>query len=277
MGRPGSALEPEPDLVVIGGGAGGLAAARAGARRGARTLLVQQGPLGGDCTFSGWVPSKALIEAAARGAGFTEAISATHAAVEAVAAAENDDVLAREGVEVLHAWATLGSGRQVDVDGTTLCLRNVIVATGACPAVPPIPGLDELDYLTNENVFELDAPPQSLAVLGGGAIGCELAQAFHRLGVRVTLVEGLDHLLPREEPEAARVITTVLGREGVDVRTESKVTRAEPLDRKDAARLHLAAERRSRPTGCSSPWDAAPTRTTWAWTRPACRRSGGSS
>ncbi len=130
MSKPGGGVEGEPDLVVIGGGSGGLAAARAGARRGARTLLVQQGPLGGDCTFTGCVPSKALIEAAARGAGFAEAITATHAAVEAIAATENDDVLAREGVEVLHAWASLRSARQVDVDGTILRPRKVIIPPG---------------------------------------------------------------------------------------------------------------------------------------------------
>lgn len=164
---------------------------------------------------------------------------AVRAAVETVAASEDEAVLAKEGVEVLHGWASFRSPREVDVDGSVVRPRRVIVATGAGPAVPPVPGLESLDYMTNENVFELEAAPESLAVLGGGAIGCELAQAFGRLGVRVSLLEGLDRLLPREEPEASEVITFVLGREGVDVRTGSNVARVEPLGPKGAARLHL--------------------------------------
>lgn len=232
-------FDTEPDLLVIGGGAGGLAAARAGVRRGARTLLVQHGRLGGDCTSTGCVPSKALIEAAGRGVSFAEAMAGAHTAVETVAAAEDDEVLSREGVEVLHGWVTLRAGRQVEVEGTILRPRRIILATGARPAVPPIPGLEEVDYLTNESLFELATAPVSLAVLGGGAIGGELAQALQRLGVKVTVVEGLDRILPREEPEASKVIAGVLAREGVDVRTGAKVARVEALERKGAARLHL--------------------------------------
>ncbi|MGH9286417.1 MAG: dihydrolipoyl dehydrogenase family protein, partial [Acidimicrobiales bacterium] len=116
---------------------------------------------------------------------------------------------------------------------------RIIIATGATPAVPPIEGLADLDYLTNENVFELDQQPSSLAVLGGGAIGCELAQAFRRLGSAVTLIEGLDRLLPEEEPEASEVIADAFAAEGIDVRVGRNVTRIEPLERKGAARLHL--------------------------------------
>lgn len=236
--RPGR-VERDPDLLVIGGGAGGLSAARAGVGRGARSVLVQNGPLGGDCTFTGCVPSKALIEAAGRGRSFADAIAAARRAVEAVAATEDDDVVRREGIDVVHGWATFRSPWEVEVDGTLLHPGQVVVATGGRPAVPPIPGLDELDYLTNENVFDLDAAPASLAVLGGGAVGCELAQAFGRLGVTVTILEGLERLLPREEPDASEVITAVFHREGIEVRTGSNVERVEPLERKGAARLHL--------------------------------------
>ena len=230
----------DPDLMVIGGGAGGLSAARAGVRRGARTVLVQSGRLGGDCTFTGCVPSKAVIEAAARGASFDEAIAFAHRVVEDIAATEDDEVLGREGVEVVHGWATFHSPRDVDVDGEPWRPRKIIIATGAGPAVPPIPGLADLDYLTNENVFDLDAAPGRLVVIGGGAIGCELAQAFGRLGVGVTLVESAHRVLPREAPDVSAVIAKVLTREGIDVRTGSSVARVVPLKTKGAARVHLA-------------------------------------
>jgi pyruvate/2-oxoglutarate dehydrogenase complex dihydrolipoamide dehydrogenase (E3) component len=229
----------ERDLIVIGGGPGGMAAARAGARAGARTLLVQRGPIGGDCTFTGCVPSKALIEAAARGESFPEAMVAARRAVETIAATEDDDVFRRDGVDVLHAWASFRSPTELDVDGSVLTCRRFVVATGTGPAVPSIEGLSELAYLTNENVFELEERPPALAVLGGGAVGCELAQAFGRLGSRVTVVEALDRLLPREEPETSEVIAEAFAAEGIDVRVGCKVVKVEPLEGKGAARLHV--------------------------------------
>jgi pyruvate/2-oxoglutarate dehydrogenase complex dihydrolipoamide dehydrogenase (E3) component len=233
-------IDSHADLVVVGGGAGGLAAARAGARRGARVLLVQQGPLGGDCTYTGCVPSKALIEAARRRDPFDRAIAAARRAIEVVAATETDDVLQREGVEVAHGWATFREPGVLDVDGTVIRARRVVIATGARPLVPPIEGLDETDHLTNETVWDLDASPPSLAVLGGGAVGCELAQAFARLGSTVTVIEALDRILPHEDPEAAAVVTEALTADGVAVRTGRTVARVEPLARKGAVRLHLA-------------------------------------
>jgi pyruvate/2-oxoglutarate dehydrogenase complex dihydrolipoamide dehydrogenase (E3) component len=227
------------DLIVIGGGAGGMGAARAALRRGARTLLVQSGPLGGECTFVGCVPSKALIEAAARGATFADAVAAVRRAVETIAATETDEVFAREGVDVVHGWATFRSAHEIDVDGRKLRASHIIVATGSRPAVPPIDGLDGVDVLTNETIFDLDDLPGSLAVLGGGAIGCELAQAFARLGSRVTVLEALDRLLPKEEPDASEVIAAVFAAERIGVRVGERVSRVEALDGKGAARLHL--------------------------------------
>lgn len=229
----------ERDLIVIGGGAAGMAAARAAARAGSRAVMVQHGPIGGDCTFTGCVPSKALIEAAARGATFSDAMASARRAVETIAATEDDDVFRREGIEVVHARARFCSPTALDVDGSVLTSSRMVIATGAGPTIPPIEGLADLDYLTNESVFELDEQPSSLGVLGGGAIGCELAQAFRRLGSAVTVVEGLDRLLPKEEPEASEVIADVFTAEGIDVRLGRKVVRVEPLERKGAARLHI--------------------------------------
>ncbi|MBW3555844.1 MAG: FAD-dependent oxidoreductase [Actinobacteria bacterium] len=221
-----------------------MAAARAGVRRGKRTLLVQDGPVGGDCTFTGCVPSKALIAAAGAGAGFSEAMASAARAVKIIAAGEEAEVFRREGVEVLEGRARFRSRNEIDVDGQAVGADRFVVATGAAPAVPPIPGLRELDHLTSDNVWDLQECPATLAVLGGGAIGCELAQAFARLGARVTVIEALDHLLSKEEPEVATVMEGVLRREGVEVRAGQKVVRVEALGSATgatatAARIHV--------------------------------------
>lgn len=232
-------IDHAPDVLVIGGGAGGLSAARTAVRRGATATIVQDGPLGGDCTFTGCVPSKAVIEAASRGDSFRAAMAAAASAVETIAATEDDGVLRREGVGVVHGRARFVGPRSVDVEGTVFRPRHVVIATGAKPAIPPIPGLDEVDHLTNETVFGLDDAPASMLVLGGGNIGCELAQALHRLGVVVTVVEGLDRLLPREEPEASKVVTEVLEREGVEVVLGAKVVSVEECGDKRTVRALL--------------------------------------
>jgi pyruvate/2-oxoglutarate dehydrogenase complex dihydrolipoamide dehydrogenase (E3) component len=216
-----------------------MAAARAAARAGVRPLLVQLGPIGGDCTFTGCVPSKTVIEAAARGESFAAAMRAARRAIESIAAGEDDDVFRREGIDVLHGWATFRSPHQLDVDGSVLRSRRFVIATGTQPAVPPVDGLAGVDYLTNENVFELTDLPASLAVLGGGAIGCELAQAFRRLGADVTVIEALDRLLPREEPEASAAVAEAFAAEGIELRTGQRLQRVEPLETKGAVRLHL--------------------------------------
>lgn len=216
-------MDRDYDLIVIGGGAAGLAAAQAGAAARARTLLVAEGEIGGECTFTGCVPSKTLIEAAARGASFTEAAAAVRKAVAAIAATETAEVLARRGIEVVRSRATFTSPREVIVDGRALRARGFVVATGSRPAVPPVSGLSGVPYLTSENVFDLTELPASLAVLGGGAVGCELAQALARLGSQVTLVEAAPRLLPAADPAAAEVISEIFAAEGITVRVGSPV------------------------------------------------------
>ncbi len=227
------------DLVIIGGGAGGLVAAREARQRGAGVLIVQDGPVGGDCTFTGCVPSKALLAAAASGADFDDAMSRVHRAVSKIAATEDAAALAAEHIDVIDGFARFESPTSIEVGGRRIRSKRFVVATGARPAVPPIPGLRELPPLTNENLFELSSRPDSMIVLGAGPIGCEMAQAFARLGTTVTLVEALERILPREEPDASAVITEALVADGVDVRAGSAVSRVERLANGQVC-VHLA-------------------------------------
>jgi len=223
MTRPGVGNRT-PDLLVVGGGAGGLSAARAAAQRGADVVLIEQGRLGGECTYTGCVPSKTLIAAARRGCTFEEAMTAVHHAVESVAAEVGDEALHRDGVRVVHGAARFTAPGVVDVDGGAWRSRRVVLATGSRPAVPSIAGLEHVRLLTNENVFELRHRPGRLGVLGGGAMGCELAQAFQRLGTAVTLIEIESRLLPGEEPQASAVVEHALRRDNVDVRVNTRLT-----------------------------------------------------
>lgn len=212
------------DLVVIGGGAAGLAAARVGRRRDATVALVSSGPLGGDCTFYGCVPSKTLIESARQGLDFPAATGRVHATVQHIAATENAAVLRRERIEVIEAPARLAGPGQLDVAGSGLHYRRLVIATGSVPAIPPIQGIDRVGALTNETIFDLTTQPAALLIIGGGPIGVELGQAFARLGTAVTIVEAADRLITREEPEASTVIAAALAADGVHLRTGHQVT-----------------------------------------------------
>ncbi len=227
------------DLVVIGGGAGGMGAARTGVRRKKRTLLIQDGEIGGDCTFTGCVPSKSFIAAAGKGRTFDEAMASAHRAIETIAATEDAAVFRREGIDVREGRARFVSSNEVEVDGIRIGADRFVIATGAKPAVPDIDGLRALDHLTSDDVWSLTALPATLAVLGGGAIGSELAQAFSRLGAKVTIIEAADRLLSKEEPEVSAVIEGVFRREGIDVRTNQKVSKVEEIGPGGRARVHV--------------------------------------
>jgi pyruvate/2-oxoglutarate dehydrogenase complex dihydrolipoamide dehydrogenase (E3) component len=224
------------DLIVIGGGAAGLGTARAAVRTGARTLLISDGQPGGDCTFYGCVPSKTLIESAKQGLSYRVAAQRIRDVVAQIAATEDPAALRREGIDVLLGRARFTGPGRIQADSRALTARRFVIATGAGPAIPPIPGLDAVPYLTNETIFDLPALPASLAVLGGGPIGCELAQAFARLGSQVTVIEAEARLLPGEDPDAAQVIAAVFGRDGIGVRTGSRVDRVSA----DGGQIRLA-------------------------------------
>ncbi len=207
---------------------GGISAVRTAHRAGKKALLISDGPPGGDCTFTGCVPSKALLAQAKAGASVASALEHVRRSIETIAAAESSDVLRGEGIDVIEGRAELLADKRVVVGGDTFSADNIVLATGASPLVPPIPGLLDSPYLTNETVFAIDRAPATLGVLGGGAIGCELAFAFAQMGVRVTIFEAMDRLLAREEPEASDVVAQALRAAGVDVRVGQKVTNVRP-------------------------------------------------
>ncbi|MDP9240059.1 MAG: FAD-dependent oxidoreductase, partial [Actinomycetota bacterium] len=223
------------DLIVLGAGATGLGAARGARQAGHSVALVEQDRPGGDCTHYGCVPSKTLIETARRVAalrdgetrGYRGSVEVDFPAVmkhvqSVIAEVEQDEspsLLAREGIDLVMGHATFTGAHTVSVDGTVLTGRRIVLAIGAKALVPPVPGLAESPYLTNETIFSLTEQPSHLLVLGGGPIGCELAQAFRRLGSEVTVVQGPSTLLARDELEAGRVLGAALERDGVVLHT----------------------------------------------------------
>jgi pyruvate/2-oxoglutarate dehydrogenase complex dihydrolipoamide dehydrogenase (E3) component len=227
------------DLVVIGAGATGLAAARAARRAGRRVALVEKARPGGDCTHYGCVPSKTLLDVAHRVAGartaqqwgldpvgnvdFGKVMRHVHDVIDSIEQDESPDQLASEGIDLVSGWARFTDPHTVDIDGRRLSASRFVLATGAHAAIPPIDGLDSVPYLDNKTLFELQERPEHLLVMGGGAIGVELAQAFAQLGTRVTLIEAAPRILTKEEPEVSDILTTVLERAGVDVRVGAAV------------------------------------------------------
>ncbi len=212
------------DLIIIGGGSAGLGAARGASTHGAKPLLITDGPIGGDCTFTGCIPSKTLIAQSRRGVSFGDAMRAVHETVATVAATENADVLRSEGIEVIDGRATISAPDTVDVNGSSHSAPHILIATGARAAIPPIPGLNNVEFLTNETLFELESLPPRLGIIGGGPIGCEMAMAFAGFGSAVTIFEGASVLIPNEEPEASAVIERAMETAGVDVKTGSFVS-----------------------------------------------------
>ena len=231
----------EHDLVVLGAGATGLAAARTARQAGRTVALVDKAEPGGDCTHFGCVPSKTLLDVAHRVAGAREArqwglgtvgdvdfaavMRHVHDVIDRISEDESPARLASEGIELVRGWARFTGPGSLDVDGRTLQAERVVLALGASASIPPIEGLDTVEHLDNRTLFDLTEQPVHLLVMGGGAIGVELAQAFAQLGSRVTLVEAAERILTKEEPEASTVLTTVLQRAGVDVRTGHQVER----------------------------------------------------
>ncbi len=232
------------DLVIVGGGTAGLVAARTVAGFGSRVLLVERERPGGDCLWTGCVPSKAMLAAAHSVAGMRApgpGIGVRDIAVDgpavlrrvqdAIAAIEPDDspaTLRAAGVAVAHGTARFTGPRAIEVDGTVVRFRRALLATGATPIVPDVPGLRAARPRTSETIWSITQLPARLLVVGGGPIGCELGQAFARLGTRVTLVGSAPRLLGREDPDAAAAVAAALAGDGVDVRTGVRLSSVTP-------------------------------------------------
>ncbi len=227
------------DLIVIGGGAAGLGAARAARARGATVAIVERGRLGGDCTFTGCIPSKTLLEAARAGTSFAEATARVTATIERVAALEDAPALQREGIEVLSGEARFTGPSTLSVDGSVVSGRAIVLATGADPAIPPVAGLESIAYLTSETVFGLSAPPSSLAIIGAGPLGVELASAFSAFGCETALIEQAPRILPHEEPLASEVIARALDDRRVTLHLGTGIERVEQAGAGAPVRIHL--------------------------------------
>lgn len=242
------------DLCVIGAGAGGLSVAAGAAQMGARTVLVEAGLMGGDCLNYGCVPSKALIAAAHAAETFRSSakfgIGAVEPAIDfagvqkhvrgviqAIAPLDSQARFEGLGVTVVRAHGRFVDERTVEAGGRTFRAKHFVLATGSRPVLPPIPGLAATPHLTNETIFDLEDRPSHLIVIGAGPIGCELAQAYRRLGSRVTLVER-EALLAREDPELSDVVRSQLIAEGVALLEHTEITSVEPMG--GGARLLLA-------------------------------------
>ncbi|MDP3491409.1 MAG: FAD-dependent oxidoreductase, partial [Phenylobacterium sp.] len=238
-----SAKTIKADLAVIGAGSGGLSVAAGAAQLGLKVVLFEKGEMGGDCLNYGCVPSKALIAAAAAAhearhaarlgvhtsgvsVDFSQVMAHVRAAIATIAPHDSQERFEGLGVTVVREPARFLDARTVGSASLSVRARKIIIATGSSAAVPPIPGLDSVPFLTNETVFELTEAPSRLIVLGGGPIGVELGQAFRRLGSEVVIVEA-DQILGREDPAAAAIVVEQLRADGVELMAGRKAVRVE--------------------------------------------------
>jgi pyruvate/2-oxoglutarate dehydrogenase complex dihydrolipoamide dehydrogenase (E3) component len=222
-----------PDLCIIGAGAAGLSVAAGAAQMGAHVLLIEKGAMGGECLNFGCVPSKAILAAAhaAHGARTAKRFGVStqevlidyaavhahiHRVIAAIAPVDSQERFEGLGCEVVRAEARFIAQDALEVAGRTIRAKRFVIATGSNPLVPPIPGINDVPFLTNETIFTLQTAPEHLLIIGGGPIGCELAQAHVRLGCKVTLVER-GPIMPRDDSEAVAIVRQSLAEDGVNV------------------------------------------------------------
>ncbi|WP_425073656.1 dihydrolipoyl dehydrogenase family protein [Sagittula sp. S175] len=232
------------DILIIGAGSGGLSVAAGASQMGADVILLEGHKMGGDCLNYGCVPSKALIAAAARAQTMRRtapygispvdpvvdyAAAKDHVAgvIAQIAPVDSQERFEGFGVRVIRAFGRFVSETEVEAGDYRISARRIVVATGSSPLVPPIPGLAEVPFLTNESLWELKERPDHLLIIGGGPIGMEMAQAHVRLGCRVTVIEGAK-ALGRDDPEARALVLEALRAEGVEIVEEAKVTAVRP-------------------------------------------------
>jgi pyruvate/2-oxoglutarate dehydrogenase complex dihydrolipoamide dehydrogenase (E3) component len=233
----------KPDICVIGGGSAGLSVAAAAAAFGVPVVLIEAHKMGGDCLNTGCVPSKALLAAAKRAAlmqtsgtfgvtaqgaavDFANVHEHVHRVIAKIAPVDSAERFVGLGVRVLKGQARFKDRKTIAIGELEIRARRFVIATGSKPALPPIPGLDQGPYLTNETIFDLTVLPKHLIVIGAGPIGLELAQAFRRFGSDVTVLEAAQPLA-KDDPECAAIVLDQLEREGVVIRSGVKVVRVD--------------------------------------------------
>jgi pyruvate/2-oxoglutarate dehydrogenase complex dihydrolipoamide dehydrogenase (E3) component len=231
------------DLVVIGGGPGGMTAATIAKLHGFHVALVEQEHLGGECLNVGCIPSKALLRSSRVAADvrnakeygidipqgwkvdFPAVMQRVRRLRSTISPHDSAAHFAKLGVNIFLGLGRFTGKNSLDVKGTTLQFKKAIIATGTQPVKTDIPGLEEIGYLTNQSVFNLTSLPQRLAVIGAGPIGCELSQAFHRFGSKVHLITHGAHILPREEPIASDRLKAIMEKEGMTVLLNTRIQR----------------------------------------------------
>ncbi|MDA8264942.1 MAG: mercury(II) reductase [Actinomycetota bacterium] len=228
------------DLAIVGSGSAAFATAIEARRREVSVVMIEHGTVGGTCVNVGCIPSKALLAAAearhvaldqhfpgiattATGVDMAALVSGKDAIVDALRHEKYEDLAPLYGFDILYGHAHFVPGPAVEVNGARIEAEHYVIATGASPWAPPIPGLDEAGYLTSTTAMELDHIPRSLIVIGGNAVGLEQGQLFARLGSVVTIVEALPRIVPFEEPEISEALTAILTSEGITVRTGATV------------------------------------------------------
>ncbi len=244
----------DANLVVIGAGSAGLVSAYIAATVNAKVVLIEKTAMGGDCLNTGCVPSKALIRAAKSvkeverasefginvakpSVDFTRVMDRVRDVIKTIEPHDSVERFTQLGVDCVQGNARLKSPWQVDIDGREIVAEKIILATGASPIVPTIPGIEMVNPLTSENLWSLQALPERLLIVGGGAIGCELGQAFQRLGSKVTLVESLPRILPKEDADIAQRVGEQLLGEGMRLLTGYTVSAFDTDDNQHSAQL----------------------------------------
>ncbi|WP_424944472.1 dihydrolipoyl dehydrogenase family protein [Aliiroseovarius crassostreae] len=208
------------DICVIGAGSGGLSVAAGAVQMGASVVLLEGHKMGGDCLNYGCVPSKALLHAGHSGMGWDVAHDHVRETIATIAPHDSVERFEGLGVKVIRDFGKFISRNEVQAGDTIIQARRFVIATGSAPFVPPIPGLDQVPHLTNEQIFDLDNKPDHLLIIGGGPIGLEMAQAHRRLGCEVTVIEGAK-ALGKDDPEMAAQVLTALRDEGIAIEEEA--------------------------------------------------------
>jgi pyruvate/2-oxoglutarate dehydrogenase complex dihydrolipoamide dehydrogenase (E3) component len=229
-----SCVEGLYDVIVVGNGSAGDNIARTLGRIGKRVAVVEASHLGGECLNDGCVPSKALIDISKRatrdGMSWDQVVEAIGAIQSTVRGSDPDGGMAADGIDLFWGEATFEASTVVRIGDQVLRARDVVVATGTAPSLPPIPGLADAAPLTNRSVFKLRERPRRLAVIGGGPIGLELGQSFRRLGSEVTVFEALDRILSTEDADVSNEMTRLLEEQGMQINTAAEIKRIERVD-----------------------------------------------